>query len=71
VGGGPETRLVAAVSFRPGSTASLLDLKRECAVRLPRYMIVHTLRELPALPRTPNGKVDRRALQTICEEPAH
>jgi L-proline---[L-prolyl-carrier protein] ligase len=71
VGGGPETRLVAAVSFRPGYTASLLDLKRECAVRLPRYMIVHTLRELPALPRTPNGKVDRRALQTICEEPAH
>jgi clorobiocin biosynthesis protein CloN4 len=70
VGSGPETRLVAAVSFRNGASASLLELKRECALRLPRYMIVHTLHELPALPRTPNGKVDRRALQTICEEPA-
>jgi amino acid adenylation domain-containing protein len=69
VGSGPDTRLVAAVSFRAGSSASLLELKRECAVRLPRYMIVHTLHELPALPRTPNGKVDRRALQAICEEP--
>ena len=68
VGSGAHTRLVAAVSFRDGSSASLLDLKRECAVRLPRYMIVHGLRELPALPRTPNGKVDRRALQAICEE---
>jgi L-proline---[L-prolyl-carrier protein] ligase len=70
VGSGPETRLVAAVSFRSGASASLLELKRECALRLPRYMIVHTLHELPALPRTPNGKVDRRTLQTICEEPA-
>jgi clorobiocin biosynthesis protein CloN4 len=68
VGSGSDTRLVAAVSFRDGGSASLLELKRECAVRLPRYMIVHGLRELPALPRTPNGKVDRRALQTICEE---
>jgi amino acid adenylation domain-containing protein len=68
VGSGPDTRLVAAVSFRDGSSASLLDLKKECAVRLPRYMIVHDLHELSALPRTPNGKVDRRALQAICEE---
>ncbi len=68
VGSGPETRLVAAVSFREGSSASLLELKRQCAVRLPRYMIVHGVRELPSLPRTANGKVDRRALQRICEE---
>jgi amino acid adenylation domain-containing protein len=68
VGAGPDTRLVAAVSFREGSSASLIELKKECGVRLPRYMIVHAVRELPALPRTPNGKVDRRALQAICEE---
>jgi clorobiocin biosynthesis protein CloN4 len=68
VGSGSSTRLVAAVSFRDGASASLLELKRECAVRLPRYMIVHGVRELPALPRTRNGKVDRRALQSICEE---
>jgi acyl-coenzyme A synthetase/AMP-(fatty) acid ligase len=46
----------------------LLELKKECATRLPRYMIVHGVHELTALPRTPNGKVDRRALQAICEE---
>jgi L-proline---[L-prolyl-carrier protein] ligase len=68
VGSGLETRLVAAVSFRQGSSASLLELKKECAARLPRYMIVHGVHELTALPRTPNGKVDRRALQAICEE---
>lgn len=68
VGSGVETRLVAAVSFREGSSASLLELKKECAARLPRYMIVHGVHELTALPRTPNGKVDRRALQAICEE---
>jgi len=68
VGAGIETRLVAAVSFREGASASLLDLKKACAQRLPRYMIVHGVRELPALPRTPNGKVDRRALKAICEE---
>jgi clorobiocin biosynthesis protein CloN4 len=68
VGSGLETRLVAAVSFREGSSASLLELKKQCAARLPRYMIVHGVRELGALPRTPNGKVDRRALQAICEE---
>lgn len=68
VGAGLDTRLVAAVSFREGASASLLELKKACAERLPRYMIVHGVRELPALPRTPNGKVDRRALQTICEE---
>jgi amino acid adenylation domain-containing protein len=68
VGAGLDTRLVAAVSFREGASASLLELKKACAQRLPRYMIVHGVRELPALPRTPNGKVDRRALKTICEE---
>jgi amino acid adenylation domain-containing protein len=68
IGAGLETRLVAAVSFRRGASASLLELKKECATRLPRYMIVHGVHELTALPRTPNGKVDRRALQAICEE---
>jgi amino acid adenylation domain-containing protein len=68
VGSGASTRLVAAVSFRDGASASLLELKRECAARLPRYMIVHGVHELRALPRTRNGKVDRRALQSICEE---
>jgi acyl-coenzyme A synthetase/AMP-(fatty) acid ligase len=40
----------------------LLAVKRHCAERLPRYMIVDDVVVVPALPRTCNGKVDRRHL---------
>jgi amino acid adenylation domain-containing protein len=62
-GAGLDARLVAfIVPVGDGQAPSIVQLKRVCAERLPRYMIVdmrHVLRELP---RTPNGKVDRRAL---------
>lgn len=64
-GAGLDARLVAYVvpdeldqDRRPG----LLDLKRHCAARLPRYMIVDSVRYVPALPRTGTGKTDRRRL---------
>jgi clorobiocin biosynthesis protein CloN4 len=41
---------------------SLLALKRRCAERLPTYMIIDRLHVLGDLPRTANGKVDRRRL---------
>jgi acyl-CoA synthetase (AMP-forming)/AMP-acid ligase II len=41
---------------------TLLDIKRHCAERLPRYMIVDEVHLLPALPRTRNGTVDRLKL---------
>lgn len=64
VGNGVEARLTAYVVPADGSAFDLLDAKRHCAALLPRTMIVDRVRVLPSLPRTPNGKVDRKALQT-------
>lgn len=63
-GEGLSARLVAFIACE-GRAPSLLDLKRMCAQKLPRYMIVDQLRTLDALPRTRNGKVDRAALSSL------
>jgi acyl-coenzyme A synthetase/AMP-(fatty) acid ligase len=57
-GSGPEARLVAYV-LAAGAPPSILDVKRHCAERLPRYMIVDRLQVVTQLPRTQNGKIDR------------
>ena len=41
---------------------TLLDVKRLCAEKLPRYMIPDDAVSMAELPRNRNGKVDRRAL---------
>ncbi|MBU8897900.1 D-alanine--poly(phosphoribitol) ligase [Corallococcus sp. H22C18031201] len=67
-GSGLEARLVACVvSARP---PSLLQLKKHCAERVPRYMIVDEVRVMPELPRTQNGKLDRRALTERVQRPS-
>lgn len=65
VGSGLEARLVAflVAPERPG----LLAVKRHCAAALPRHMIVDEVRYLAELPRTGNGKTDRRALAAAAE----
>jgi amino acid adenylation domain-containing protein len=62
VGEGLERRLVAAAVGRPGAAPGLLEIKRWCAERLPRHMIVHGLRLFDELPRNRNGKLDRRGI---------
>ncbi len=69
-GEGLETRLVAFVVSDAARPPSLLNVKKHCAERLPRYMIVDEVRALPELPRTPNGKLDRRALRSRAQQPA-
>jgi clorobiocin biosynthesis protein CloN4 len=67
-GGDTSARLVAFLVPKVGREApSLLELKRHCAERLPRYMIVDDVVTMQALPRTRNGKVDRSRLARTLE----
>jgi acyl-coenzyme A synthetase/AMP-(fatty) acid ligase/acyl carrier protein len=63
-GEGDHRRLVAYVVFakRPGPT--WVELRHYLKPRLPDYMIPSVYVDLEALPLTPSGKVDRRALPT-------
>ncbi|EPX55235.1 Long-chain-fatty-acid--CoA ligase [Cystobacter fuscus DSM 2262] len=66
-GSGIEARLVAFLVSASETAPSLIKVKRHCADRLPRYMIIDELRVLPELPRTQNGKLDRRALRELAQ----
>jgi acyl-CoA synthetase (AMP-forming)/AMP-acid ligase II len=59
-----ETHLVAFVVQGPGRTLQLLAIRRELALRVPSFMLPAHIVILPAMPRTANGKPDRRALAT-------
>jgi acyl-coenzyme A synthetase/AMP-(fatty) acid ligase len=67
VGSGIEARLVGFVTAR-SEPPSLLEIKRHCAERLPRHMIVDRAIFLEELPRTRNGKLDRLALRRMAAE---
>ena len=67
-GSGIEARLVAYMSSSADPPPALLELKRHCAERVPRYMIVDRAVFLPELPRTRNGKIDRLELKRISPE---
>jgi surfactin family lipopeptide synthetase C len=57
-----EKRLVAYLVFQPGETLTSHQLYDFLQQQLPAYMIPSVFVELEALPLTPSGKVDRRAL---------
>ncbi|HET6705926.1 AMP-binding enzyme, partial [Amycolatopsis sp.] len=61
-GEGLAARLVAWVVPSGAEVPDLLDIKRHCALSLPRYMIVDVVRPVGELPRNQNGKVDRKRL---------
>lgn len=68
-GAGVEARLTAVAVGDPAEARpTLLEVKRHCADRLPRYMIVDRLRWLDALPRSANGKIDRKKIAQDLEE---
>jgi acyl-CoA synthetase (AMP-forming)/AMP-acid ligase II len=67
----PDARLgavpVAAVELRPGATASADDLLAAAARVLARYELPAAVAIVPALPRTPSGKVDLAAVREILD----
>ncbi len=64
--GGGELRLVAyavlAPAAAPGSAPTAESLRRDLALQLPQHLVPAAVVLLPELPRTPNGKLDRRRL---------
>jgi acyl-coenzyme A synthetase/AMP-(fatty) acid ligase len=61
-GEGPERRLCAWIVAAGGLAADPAALRAHLADRLPEYMVPSAWSVLDALPLTPSGKVDRRAL---------
>jgi len=59
---GGQKELVAYVVFRPGQAISAAQLRNRLRERIPDYMIPATTLTLNALPRLPNGKLDRSKL---------
>ncbi len=57
-----DRRLVGYVTARAGASLAPAELRGWLAGRLPEYMIPGALVVLEAMPLTPRGKVDRRAL---------
>ena len=45
-----------------GQTVSTNEMRQALKATLPSYMVPSILMQLPQLPATPNGKVDRKAL---------
>ncbi|MEJ7732667.1 MAG: amino acid adenylation domain-containing protein [Polyangiaceae bacterium] len=58
-----DVRVVGYVVLRPGEEATVTELRKHLRKKLPDYMIPNAVVDLPEMPRTPNGKVDRNALK--------
>src|SRR5262249_52044248 len=57
-----DKRLVAYLTEKVESTISIADLRTSLKRKLPEYMVPSAFVILKAMPLTPNGKIDRRAL---------
>ena len=61
-GDAAEARLVAWVVPGPAGSPSVAELREALRSRLPEFMVPNLWVTMPGLPRSPNGKIDRRAL---------
>jgi amino acid adenylation domain-containing protein len=57
-----DRRLVAYIVYLPGESLTASELRRVARTRLPEYMVPSFFMQLDRIPRTLNGKIDRRAL---------
>jgi amino acid adenylation domain-containing protein len=60
-----DRELVAAVAFHPGKAEDPAGLRAHLHVRLPEPLVPAFWVVLPELPKTPNGKTDRKALERL------
>jgi L-proline---[L-prolyl-carrier protein] ligase len=67
-GTGLHAQLVAFAVAAADRQPDIIAVKRHCAARLPRYMIVDRIRWVSELPRTGTGKIDRRRLAAMADE---
>ncbi|MFO1077415.1 MAG: amino acid adenylation domain-containing protein [Planctomycetota bacterium] len=58
-----DPRLIAYVTAANGVALDANEIRDELRRTLPRFMVPSAIVVLPAIPKTPNGKIDRRALQ--------
>ena len=63
--GNGEQRLVAYYTTHPDANPRTEDIERHLAAHLPEYMLPDSVTRLDTMPRTPNGKIDRRALPVV------
>jgi acyl carrier protein len=61
--GSGDPQLVAYLAPEPGATPNLAELRAGLRAALPDYMTPSAFVTLDAFPLTPNGKVDRKALE--------
>ncbi len=57
-----DPRLCAYLALRPSAQATAAELRDHVRQKLPDYMLPSAFLTLEALPRTPNNKIDRKAL---------
>ena len=67
-GPGGALQLVAFAAPRPGATVTAAALRERLAAHLPAWYLPSSLTVMDALPLTPSGKTDRRALVRMVEE---
>lgn len=60
-----DQRLIAYLVPSPNASLPAIELREHLRTSLPDYMVPAAFVTLPAMPLTPNGKIDRRALPAV------